>query len=49
MSRLIWIALAAMVVVGVAGMLGSERWVAESAALALVGMAIALRRLTWGR
>jgi hypothetical protein len=39
----------AMIGVGLVGTLRSEAYVAESAALLLVGMAIVLRYLTWGR
>lgn len=49
MERLIWIVLIAMVIVGTFGMLRSESYIAEGAALALVGLALALHRLTWGR
>ena len=48
MNRAIWVALVLMVAVGMFGMFATERYIAESAALTLVGLALALRRLTWG-
>jgi hypothetical protein len=49
MATWMWIGIGVMVAVGLVGVLRGGEWIAESAALMLVGLGLGLRRLTWGR
>ena len=49
MKRAGWIAIVLLIFVGLAGIIRTESYQAEGSALLLIGLAIALRQLTWGR
>jgi hypothetical protein len=44
-----WIGIGVLIFVGLAGIVRTESYQAEGSALLLIGLAIALRQLTWGR
>lgn len=49
MRGVVWAVLVLMIAVGLVGVLRSGPYLPESAALLLIGLGLALHRLTWGR